>query len=122
MKKQFSGIGFYFIILAVIVILTYLTGRNATSSGLYSNADFMKDLESGEIVSVEIRQNEEIPTGRIFITMKDNSEKRLFVSDVNETEKVLDEYGVTWFLNDVSRQGWFMTSVFPILILSLIHI
>ena len=69
--------------------------------------------------SVIIRQNKEVPTGRLEIQMKDQSEdvKYLNVSDVNEIQELLSKADVKCTLDDVPRESWFMTTMFPTLLM-----
>ena len=69
--------------------------------------------------SVIIRQNKEVPTGRLEIQMKDQSEdvKYLNVSDVNEIQELLSKADVKCTLDDVPKESWFMTTMFPTLLM-----
>ena len=90
-SNSYRGVGIYiFIILAVIAIWFWL-GQNTTSNS-YTKSDFEKALKSGDVVSVEVVQNREIPTGSLKIKLKNNDREVLYASDVNEMQQLMDEY------------------------------
>ena len=49
----------------------------------YSESALSEALEQGEVVSVEIRQNTQVPTGRVAVHLKDGTQGSFAVSDVN---------------------------------------
>ena len=58
-----------FILLAGMIYYS-LSGMMNSSHYKYNN--FLKDLQRGDVKSVTINQNKEIPTGQIVIKLKDN--------------------------------------------------
>ncbi|MCM1188586.1 MAG: ATP-dependent zinc metalloprotease FtsH [bacterium] len=83
----------------------------------YSKAEFIADMEAEKVRSVEIQLNSETPTGALYITMRDGAEKTLYVSDVIEMEKTVRSYGLDPMVYDVEREGWFLTTLVPMLII-----
>ena len=68
------------------------------------------------MVSVEVEQNREIPTGTLTIRLKDSAVKELFVSDVNEVQQLFEEEGFhNYFLQDVPQESWLL-NLLPLLI------
>ena len=121
-NNSFKGVGIYiFIILAVIVIWLWL-GQNTTSNA-YTKTDFEKALKKGNVVSVEVVQNREIPTGSLKIKMKDDKNEILYVSDVNEIQALMDEYKFTQYTcDDVPAESWIMTLLPYLLVFGAIFI
>ena len=82
---------------------------------------FEKLVEKKEVADITIVQNKNIPTGRLEITLASDQDgdeaKIVYVSDVNEVEKYLDEQGMDYLLRDVPQDNWFMTSVFPTILI-----
>ena len=83
--------------------------------------EFESLVESGEVSEVTIVQNRDVPTGRLEITAADAQEgdeaKQVYVSDVNEVQDYLAEHDVTYTLRDVPQENWFMTNIFPVLLI-----
>lgn len=121
-NNSFRGVGIYiFIILAVIFIWLWL-GQNTTSNA-YTKTDFEKALKKGNVVSVEVVQNREIPTGSLKIKMKDDKNEILYVSDVNEIQALMDEYKFTQYTcDDVPAESWIMTLLPYLLVFGAIFI
>ena len=83
--------------------------------------DFESLVENEEIAEVTIIQNRNVPTGRLEVTVNDAQEgdeaKLVYVSDVNEAQDYLAEHGVDYTLRDVPQENWFMTNIFPVLLI-----
>ena len=83
--------------------------------------DFESLVENEQVSDVTIIQNRDVPTGRLEITVVGAQEgdeaKQVYVSDVNEVQDYLDEYDVTYSLRDVPQENWFMTNIFPTLLI-----
>ena len=97
------------LILAVVFIWYMLKGTSTTNS--YTKADFLEALEKNEVETVKVVQNREIPTGSLIISMKDKNKesKTLYVSDVNEAAKEMDEAGFEQYtLVEVAPESWLM--------------
>ena len=118
MKKGTKEVLFYlFVVVAIIGIVYYVTVTNSTS-GDYNYDVFLADLNEGQIEKVVIKQNKEIPTGKITITYGNEDVKTLFVSDVNKVEEDISKVGnVEYFVRDVSRDNFFLTDILPLLII-----
>lgn len=127
MKKQMKtgGIGFYILILAIIFVAVYVSGVfNQSSNSNYNIASFREDWTAGNVDSVEILPNEEVPTGEIHILKSDGSSVNFYVSDVKEIEElVLSDPALAkrCKVNNIQKPSWVITTLLPYG-LSLIHI
>lgn len=120
MKKQFKGLGFYFIILAIIIAALYFSESMQTrTTASYNVTSFFKDLKDNrdDISFVDIYQNEEVPTGEVVVRFKDNKEKQFYVSDTREVEERIKAESFTLFeLHDISKPSWILTTLLPYLL------
>ncbi|MBB5265999.1 cell division protease FtsH [Catenibacillus scindens] len=94
----------------IIILLLYVvwSEMNASDVGNYSYPQFKSDLaEEGTISQVVISQNEEVPTGVVYV-MTDTGEQRSFYTpDVTEVQNWMDEQGFTAYsFRDVQRPTW----------------
>ena len=113
--KRGSGIYFSIILLLLVAAVWISQLRNLPSDYPYDS--FMWDLEHGNVYEIEIRQNEQVPTGALHVSLRDGSERTIYVADVVETEKFLRQYdGVDVILKDVPQESWFLNYVLPILV------
>ena len=82
----------------------------------YSKAEFIADMEAGNVTNVEIQLNSETPTGALYINLKNGEDKTLYVSDIVEMEEIVRSYGFDPMVHDVRRDSWFLTTLVPMLI------
>lgn len=93
----------------------YLSGRMQQSEE-YTNKEYEAALDGGQISSVGIVQNKQIPTGQLDVVLKDGSRKQLNVSNVNEIQEELKEKNVEYHVYDVPKDNTFLTTILPILV------
>lgn len=108
-NSSYRGFGFYvMLILTVVLMWFFLDGRTTTNA--YTRMDFEADVNNGTIVKYHIVQNREVPTGYVLVTLKDETQRRLIVSDVNEIAQYLNEMGIkNYTQSDVPEESWLMT-------------
>ena len=103
------GIGVYIIIVFAVICIWYWLSAGATSNS-YTQSQFEKDLDKNQVKSVKVVQNREIPTGSLEVKFKDGTSKVLYVSDVNNIEKIMTKAGYTdYTVADVPAESWIMT-------------
>ena len=101
---------------ALMMFLSWLSGSmNRTES--YSHQEFVQALQNGQIQSVTVNQARTVPTGTLYITMKDNTVKSMAVSDVNDIQDQLVAYSdVKLTVNPVDEVDLGASVVMPILL------
>jgi cell division protease FtsH len=82
----------------------------------YSREKLINDLQGGRITQVVITPNSETPTGSVLVSLKDGSVRRLFVTNIQEAEALVREYGIAPDIQDVKRESWVVTRLLPLLI------
>ena len=118
MEKPNRNFGFYFLIVTLIMCAVFYTASSMINrSGYISNQEFEKALDTDSIIAISVSQNAEVPTGVVNIHMRNGEEKKVFVSDVNETEHLLQEKFPSYTMSDVKREGWFAEYLMPILMM-----
>ncbi len=114
-----KGIGVYFLILACVLLAMWWMTKGADYNNTYNYNDFLTDLAEGDIASIEIVQNAEVPTGELKAVIKGEQpvEVSIYVSDINDVLLDLNEVGFTEYkLTDVQRDSFFLTTILPFLI------
>jgi len=115
-KQNYRGFGFYLALVAIVVIVWLMLDAKQNAANAYTMTEFKAALSAGNVVSVEVEQNREIPTGTLTIRLKDSAVKELFVSDVNEVQQLFEEEGFhNYFLQDVPQESWLL-NLLPLLI------
>lgn len=113
------------IMLALIAAMLYFAMTGFETSH-YKYNDFLKDLKEGDVKSVTIHQNKEIPTGQIVVKLKDDTKEEVYVTDVNQVIKDLDNYNtkaakdIHPTIKDVDRDSVFLTTILPMIFMGII--
>ena len=84
--------------------------------------EFEELTASEDVESYTIRQNKNVPTGRLEIQLKDSGGeegemKYLYVSDVNEIQDYLKGKNIDYDMSDVPRDSWFTMTIMPMLLM-----
>ena len=96
----------------VIVGLNLLSSREEE----YTRAEFIADLDAGNVSEIVIQPNGEAPTGYLEIQMKNGLDHKLYATDITELETLVREYGFDPVVNDIERENWFLTYMLPMLV------
>lgn len=120
-NKKTRGMGGFVIVIfvAFLFAMMWFTNQSQQRNNGYTYSQLEKAAEKSEISSVTIRQNKAVPTGQVDVVLKDKEEtaKTLYVSDVNEVQTMLAKNDVEFEVGDVPQENWFMTTLFPTLIM-----
>ncbi len=112
-KNRASGMIIYALFVFVVLAILYTSMGKSTTT--YTRREFDKALARDEVKSVNITQNEEVPTGSAEITLTDGTEATLYVSDVNEIQEELKEAKVAYTVSDIPHDSW-ISELLPMLI------
>ncbi len=112
------GLAFYIILGAIFILMALSLRGGLTLRDTLSQQEFEALLKNGAVSSVEITQNQEVPTGILDIVKKDGTGETRNVSDVNDTQKLLKDYPeVTVRVSDVEKESIFLTTILPVLLM-----
>ena len=119
-KTRSGGRWIYLVIIVALLAVCIFSMVNRSGTRTYSYAEFLKDLDKGNVSAVVVSQNTEVPTGRINITLSDDSRAVLYVTNVNDVLAAIgDDSQVSVTVNDVSRQSVFLTTILPIILIGI---
>ena len=120
MNARPRRINLIWVILIVAVLGSYMYMLADTKkTDNYDYHDFVTALDNDEISAVTIRQNEEIPTGEIVVTLVTGAQKRFYVTDVREVEALARTHeSVIVKVTDVTKPSVFLTSILPVLLMA----
>ena len=100
----------YLLVFALILGVLYLIqGGNQNVNQQYTETQFAEDMKNGNVRSVYVQQNAEVPTGTVELTMKDRSVVRFYITDVNVFKELYNELSekqktdVSFEMSDVVR-------------------
>ena len=112
-RKFFS---YFILILGILTVVLFVGILRQKVEEDYSKAEFIADMEAGNVTNVEIQLNSETPTGALYINLKNGDDKTLYVSDIVEMEEIVRSYGFDPMVHDVRRDSWFLTTLVPMLV------
>ena len=122
MKRNFRGLGVYIFILLIILLVWYSFDARGFSSSSYTYAQFEQSLQEDQVESIVIKQNEEVPTGIVVLTMKDGSKEQINVSDVKEVQNLLAQHQFAdYTLKDVPGES-ILPSLLPMILVIIVVI
>ncbi len=116
MKQNGRTINSYFIFILLLIMV--IVGLNLLSNreDEYTRAEFIADLDAGNVSEVAVNPNGEAPTGYLEIQMKNGVMRKLYATDITELETLVREYGFDPVVNDIERENWFLTYMLPMLV------
>ena len=116
-KQKNSGIGFYFVMLAVVLAVFIWLYRGGFQPETGSWQDLETTVESGKIVSAVITPNKEVPTGAVKLSFNNGTTPQTwYVDDISEVKALLVENGIPVTMKSVPDDDTFFTIVIPILV------
>ncbi len=115
-----KGYRVYFILMIVLLIFAIFMSYSKHDKVFYTKDALFADIEKGNIASIIISPNAENETGVLEVTFTGGMYKELFVTNVGEIEKQLEETSVDVFVQDIPRENWFLTYILPILVVLIV--
>ena len=74
--------------MALVAGCLYLN-QQASSQSNYTLNQLETALKNDKVVDAKIQPNREVPTGSVTVNVLDEGQKRFYVTDVTEVEKML---------------------------------
>ena len=121
MRQNSRGTSPFFMIGLMLVIVFLMLSYMKDPTEDYTKEQLISDIEDGLVLDVTIQPNPETPTGYLNVDRR-NGDKKLYVTDVAEAEKLVREYGFDPQVNDVKRDEWGLKTVVPMLIVLVVGI
>ena len=105
-------------LLIIFGAVYFSEGMESTGQTAYNESAFVSDLtaDGANISYIDIYQNEEVPTGEVIVTFKDNTKKSFNVTDTKDIEDEIVEQGiVNYEVHSISKPSWIITTLLPYL-------
>ncbi|MFR2364555.1 MAG: ATP-dependent zinc metalloprotease FtsH [Eubacterium sp.] len=114
--------------MVVLVCLIIYSFSQSFVNNDYAYSDFLTDLKANNIKQLTIKQNKEVPTGKLVIKLSNSNESKIvYVTDVNKVISDIDKVKadnnkikLKPYIPDVSRDSVFLTSVLPMILLGIV--
>jgi cell division protease FtsH len=112
------------LLVLVIVAIWYFFDSQVGRDEVYSKTQFIEDIKQNKVLSVEVEQSRDVPTGTLKVVVatrdddgKDTTEVRLLeVSNVNEAQKMMEEQGFTRYTLSAVPAESFLKDLLPLLL------
>lgn len=118
--KKYKGISGATVVvfIAVIFFVLWMTGRVQMRGQEITFTQFEQEIKDDNVTEVVINQNKAVPTGVVTLTLRDSRETgRVNVSDVNETQKLLDKNDVEYRISAIPQDSVLSTTVLPVVLM-----
>ena len=110
-----GGVGLLILVMDLFMMFSVRTQRMQQDTTV-NFPQFEKMLSEGEISSVVIRPNREIPTGEIDIVTKNGERRTLSALDTGEVEQMLRDSGTEYRTSAIRQENYMMSVILPILL------
>lgn len=112
-RRGFRGyLIFMFILVAAVIILNII--RN--SSVPYSYDRFISDMDAGKVEEVSITPDREGNSGYVNVSLESGTNKKLYVTSVEDAEKVIREKGFDPVIKDGFWTTWSLNVLVPLVV------
>ena len=118
--KKYKGISGVTVVvfIAVVFFVLWMTSRVQMRGQEMTFTQFEQEIKDDNVTEVVINQNKAVPTGVVTLTLRDSKETgRVNVSDVNETQKLLDKNDVEYRVNAIPQDSVLSTTVLPVVLM-----
>ena len=116
-NNRFNGMWLYLVILIIAACAVFsLRGARSDERTQYSYQQLTEDIEDDNINNIIIQQNEQVPTGKLTVTLKsssDGADRVMYVSDVNAIQELLNSNGVSYQMRDVKVETSWLSILLP---------
>jgi len=110
-QSGFRGGWLLFPLLLIVLALVFMPGRKQNE---LSYQQFKQVLESGDVGSLIIYQNEQTPTGEVRLANRAGEVYVTYVSDVNQIQQMLQDMDIDYSMNDVPQTSYWMSILLPV--------
>ena len=118
--KKYKGISGATVVvfIAVIFFVLWMTSRVQMRGQEITFTQFEQEIKDDNVTEVVINQNKAVPTGVVTLTLRDSRETgRVNVSDVNETQKLLDKNDVEYRISAIPQDSVLSTTDLPVVLM-----
>ena len=118
--KKYKGISGATVVvfIAVIFFVLWMTSRVQMRGQGVTFPQFEQEIKGYNVTEGVINKNKAVPTGVVTLTLRDSRETgRVNVSDVNETQKLLDKNDVEYRISAIPQDSVLSTTVLPVVLM-----
>ncbi|MDO5336871.1 MAG: ATP-dependent zinc metalloprotease FtsH [Eubacteriales bacterium] len=99
----------------------YLNKQAAMQSN-YSMKQLREDVKEGKVSKIEFYPNQEVPTGRVVVTLLTVDKRQFFSSDINTLFNEMQDENVNAVMYNVEKENTFLVSMLPVLVMGIMFL
>jgi len=119
LDRRSRGVGFYFLAIALIMMLVTDWGAKTALEDLTRQA-YHAAVEGDVVKSVTVKMNPEGTSGQLIVHMKESDPGTLYTPDVKSEIEYLESNDVTVNVTEMEGESWFTAHLLPLLIVLII--
>lgn len=122
MKKQARGLTIYILLVLMVIAIWYFFDNQVGRDDVYTQEMFLQDLEEKQVMSVEVVQSRDVPTGTLKVVLtseedENTTEIRLLeVSNVNDAQKMMEDHNFKDYVVSAVPAESFLKDLLPLLL------
>ncbi|MCR5279482.1 MAG: ATP-dependent zinc metalloprotease FtsH [Lachnospiraceae bacterium] len=117
-----QGFRIYFALIMALLIFAVLISFTQKDRTYYTKNQLFADIEKGAVTEVVLHPNSANKTGTVEVTFSQGPKKDLYVIDLEDMEKKLEETEVKVYVEDIPRDSWFLSYVLPVLLVLIVGV
>ncbi len=114
-QQTFRGTGILLLALVLVAMLWFFQALQGGNQQRLTNQGFLQALDYAEVNYAEINQNEQAPTGEVVLFI-DGQEYSVYVADVNEAMKLLEEKNIDYLTRNVPQSNYWISVILPVIV------
>ena len=122
MERKGSGLVYVFLLITILLIAGIIISGLNFSKNTYTKGKLDSDIEGGQVLRVTVNQLQNSRGGSVTVEKIHGETEELYVTDVTEITKYLQEKGLDPYVGQVPKENWFMNHMLPMLIVVIICI
>ncbi len=122
MERKGSGLTYVFLLIIVLLIAGIIISTLNFTKNTYTKGKLDSDIESGDVIKVTVNQLQNSQGGSVTVEKKNGKIEELYVTNVTEITKYLQDKGLDPYVGQVPKDNWFMNHMLPMLIVVVICI
>jgi cell division protease FtsH len=121
-KKQARGLTIYILLVLMVIAIWYFFDNQVGRDDVYTQEMFLQDLEEKQVMSVEVVQSRDVPTGTLKVVLtseedENTTEIRLLeVSNVNDAQKMMEDHNFKDYVVSAVPAESFLKDLLPLLL------
>ena len=116
-SRRIGGISLLVLLMIAAILFAFVLNDRSVKNQ-YNLSSFKEDILDEKVESVEIRQNEAAPTGRVIVSFKKSSreDKTFYVPETQKIVDLLDELNFDdYVVKNIDKESWLITILLPCL-------